>query len=85
MCDNHKDCHNGKDEPESCGKFFFSPKCGHGRKSRMLSRVEFGRVLVQLTRIRRAVFQKIKILRKVAPDYRFKKPCSIFFPFCTEK
>ena len=53
--------------------------------TRMLSRVEFGRVLVQLTRIRRALFQKIKILRKMTPDYRFKKSCSIFFLFCTEK
>ena len=31
---------------------------------RVLSRVEFGRVLVQLTRITRALFQNIKILRK---------------------
>ena len=30
----------------------------------MLSRAEFGRVLLQLTRISRALFQKIKILRK---------------------
>ena len=31
---------------------------------RVLSRVEFGRLLVQLTRITRALFQNIKILRK---------------------
>ena len=31
---------------------------------RVLSQVEFGRVLVQLTRITRALFQNIKILRK---------------------
>ena len=30
----------------------------------VLSRVEFGRVLLQLTRISRALLQKIKILRK---------------------
>ena len=41
----------------------------------MLSRVEFGRVLVQLTRISGALFQNIKMLRKF-PNFCSLFPCS---------